>query len=654
MIKEIVEFMDANEGIEEYFIQDDVSPSYLHYYFKIHSKMICKSLIDIENLMDADLKNTLKYMAYYQKGMHNKYLDKNDGLGGSSPYILTIKMLFNGVQITTNITEKKKNRIDVQFNSAREYLEEIEEKMELKKLRRFFKKHFEKCLMSEQKIIADLKEKYDNQKKEKKPVSIDIRIYIDVGLGKVKSFYEKFVQKRAFLSAEKFGIHKGVCSICGTESDELSLPYILNSGGDDFGMKPTMPIELINHICKTCTLKLHKFKVMTDNNQLTKPFPLFLDKKNLFGQQQAILKDDTKKKSYREIIKAIWHTNPKDLKNFYLLNYYSKSDNGWKLQIKDIDYIENFEYMTLFKITNFMELRNSFKIGDFYEKELSVFQFEKIINDLIFENNLQKYYFADYNEKGFELKYRNSENKNSLLKNYLLKYRQNFYDFIYKSHRTRLQEVEFREMILDIIKDNIRHDGNNKNGYSIYENEIVEKLNVLFSIKHYFKNGGGQVDQGEFIRLREKMDQSLGHWVDEKDEQCKVILKEDGKTKRSLIAGVDFVENDDHFFAFLCGQMARFLISKKKGKEENKNHSDFSAFTDWQKSKLLKEYIYDIHRKYAHELKFKKRYDHAMCIIQTYHDDLNIDSVMEYMVAGYFADNHIEYQNNQTQENTHE
>lgn len=632
MIKEIVEFMDANERIEEYFIQDDVSPSYLHYYFKIHSKMICKSLIDIENLMDADLKNTLKYMAYYQKGMHNKYLDKNDGLGGSSPYILTIKILFDGMNISTNITEKKKNRIDVQFTSAMEYLDNKTEKRELKKLRILFKKYLEKCLLSEQKIVTDLKEKYDNQKKDKKSVAIDVRVYIDVGLEKIKSFYEKFVEKRAFLDTKKFGFHEGACSLCGTESNELSLPYILNSGGDDFGMKSTMPIELINHICKTCTLKLHKFKVMTDNNQLTKPFPLFLDKKNLFGQQQVILKDDTKKKSYREIIKAIWHTNPKDLKNFYLLNYYSKSDNGWKLQIKDIDYIENFEYMIPFKITNFMELRNSFKIGDFYEKELSVFQFEKIIHELLFESKLQSNYFSDYKE--FEMTYSkvNSKNSNSLLKNYLLKYRQNFYDFIYKSHRTRLQEVEFREMILDIIKDNIKHDDNNKNGYSIYENEIQEKLNLLFSIKHYFKNGGEKVDQGEFIRLREKMNQSLGHWME----------------------GVDFVENDHHFFAFLCGQMARFLISKKKGKEENKNHSDFSAFTDWQSSKLLKEYIYDIHRKYAHELKFKKRYDHAMCIIQTYQDDLIMDSVMEYMVAGYFAENHIEYQNNQIQENTHE
>jgi CRISPR-associated protein Csh1 len=206
-------------------------------------------------------------------------------------------------------------------------------------------------------------------------------------------------------------------------------------------------------------------------------------------------------------------------------------------------------------------------------------------------------------------------------------------------------------MILDIIKDNIKHDDKNKNDYSIYENEIKEKLNLLFSIKHHFKNGGEKMEQGEFIRLKEKMSSYLGYWQDKKNEKDELVLKDDGKPKKEFVDGVDNIENDDEFFAFLCGQIARFLIGKKKGKEENKTHSDFSAFTDWQTSKLLKEYIYEVHKKYAHELKFYKRYDNAMSIIQTYKGSLNMDNVMEYMVAGYFAKNQIL---NQTQENENE
>lgn len=651
MIKEIVEFMDVNNGIEEYFIADNLSGSYLHYYIKLDKHMLCKSFIDIDLPIDVELKKILKYMSYYQKGMHNKYLDKNDGLGGSSPYILTFKLKYDGIAFVTNINEKSKNRIDIQFNQAIAYIDDSKTKNELKKLRRLLKQYIESFLLNEEATRESLVNKYNNQKKEKKPVDVDVRVYLDVGLEKVKNFYEVFVEKRAFLDTKKFGLYQGVCSICDTASNELSLPYILNSGSDDFGMKPTMSVKLINHVCKSCTLKLHRFKVMTDNNQLTKPFPLFIDNKSLFGRQTAILNDDEKKKSYREMIKAIWNSNPKDLKNFYLLNYYSEPDNGWKLQIKDIDYIENFEYMTSFKISNFMVLKNSFRLADFYGKRLSVFQFEKIVNELIFRGNLQDKYFSDY--KDFEITYSEigSKNKNTLLKNYLVKYRQNFYDFIYKSHITRLEEIDFREMVLDIIKDNIKHDTNNKNGYSVYENEIIEKLNLLFSIKHHFKGGGKKVEQNEFVKLKGLMNDSLGRWEYEIDKDGKMVLKEDGSPKKSFIGGVDHIENNDEFFAFLCGQMARFLIEQSEKKKENKNHSDFNAFTDWRQSKQLKEYIYDVHRKYAHKLKFNKRYDNAMCIIQTYSDKLVMDGVMEYMIAGYFADNQVKYQDNTIEEN---
>ena len=106
MIKEIVEFMDANEGIEEYFIQDEVSNAYFLYYIKINKDIVCRDLLDIDNL-DRELKDILKYMTYYQKGMHNKYLTKDYGLGGSSPYILTIIVNYDGNSFTTNIKDTK-------------------------------------------------------------------------------------------------------------------------------------------------------------------------------------------------------------------------------------------------------------------------------------------------------------------------------------------------------------------------------------------------------------------------------------------------------------------------------------------------------------------------------------------------------------------
>lgn len=677
MIKEIVNFMNKNEGIENYFIQNKVSNGYLHYYIKIKDDMICKDLLDVNNL-DSELKEILKYMTYYQKGMHNKYLTKDYGLGGSSPYILTVIVNYDGNCFKTNIqdTKKKKkskkmifnkknyrkyfieqdsnalecfNRIEQHFLQAREYLENKVDVYSLSKIRIFLFKNLEKYLLNNNEIKKEAIKKYDNQKKEKKEVSIEIRVYIDVGLDIVKSFYEKFVEKRAFLDTKKAGLHKGKCSLCNKESNELSLPYVLSTLGDDMGMKLSMPLNLTNYVCKTCTLKLHKFKVMTDNQQLTKPFPLFIKNESLFGKQISILKDNEKKKNYREIIKSIYYSNPKDLKNFYLLNYFSKSDNGWKLQIKDLDYVENFQYITSIKVENFIDVKNSFYLNDFYDKELSVFQFEKIVNELIFEDKLQNNYFSDY--KKIEVKYTkiNSSNSNSILKNYLLKYRQAFYDFIYKSHQSALELIDFREMLLDIIIDNIRHDDKNNEGYSIYENEIKEKLNLLFSLN---QNEEIKVDSGEFVEIQKKMKNSLGYWEKVKNRNNQI--------KNEFIGGVDYIEvknENDRFFAFLCGQLARFLLGKSKAKKENITHANFSSFTEWQDSKLLKSHIQEVLSKYAHELQYNKKngkLENAMSIIMTYRDDLKMDDVMEYMIAGYFSDNQIEYQNNNIGEDENE
>lgn len=646
MIKEIVEFMDANPNIEDYFIKDELSNSYLHYYIKIKNNMICNSLLDIENL-DDEFKNILKYMTYYQKGMHNKYLDKNKGLGGSSPYILTVKVFYNidnNKEIIKtnlyNIKPNNANRIKVQFESAIKYLRDDNEKNELSSIQKYLEENLEEKLLENRIIIQTLKNKYNNQKKDKKEVSIEVRIYIDVGLEKVKSFYEKFVEERAFLDTKKAGLHDGKCHICNKKSNQLSLPYILSTLGDEFGMKLTMPLKITNAICKTCTLKLHKFKVMTDDNQLTKPFPLFIDKKNLFGQQKEILKDNEKKKSYREIIKSIYYTNPKDLKNFYLLNYYSKNDNGWKLQIRDLDYVENFQYMTNLKIYNFIQISNSFILDNFYNENLSVFQFEKIVNGLFFEGKLQNNYFS--NHKDFKITYWkiNSTNSNNLLKNYLIKYRQNFYDFIYKSHKSALDLIDFREMLIDIIIDNIKHDEKNKDGYSIYENEIKEKLNFLFSIENY-KIKEKNVQSDELIKLKEKLKNTLGYFEEYKDRN---------ETKTRFVNGVDHIElneENDKLFAFLIGQFARYLLSLSKAKKENLTHADFAGFLDWQDSKLLKEYVSEIFNKYAHELQYNKyngKVENAISIIQTYKEDLNMDSVKEYLIAGYFVNNYF-YEN---------
>ena len=669
MIKEIVEFMNANESVENYFLKEELDDIYLVcnkkeiFLVAINTKSKNQKLVKISDktvveLQESEIKKLI-YLENNSKALPRKQLNKDKGVGGAGIFLFSIfyeikdnQVIFYRKKDDSKIQEKDFQKklisptqgILFQLISGETYVQN-----------RHFKKIIDFVLQKSYMLLSESRSNIkfaflNKQIKEKG----NIKLAFFVSNNLIKKFRDAYLKRKVFNYDIENNPNKfisGRCNICHQKSLSLSSPAFLSNYGVEFSQKVSLGINFNQLVCTECATKLEKFRYMTENNRLTNPFPLFLDNKSLFGQHMNILSSDGKRKDFRELIRSIHNVNPKDLKNYYLLNYRSKLSSGtWKLEILDIDYIENFEYMTPFKIINFMKLDNSFKLNDFYEKKLSVFQFEKIIDELIFENKLKQNYFSDY--KNIEITYTKigSKNSNNLLKNYLIKYRKNFYDFIYKSYQSSLYNIELREMILDIIKDNIKHD-KNKEGYSIYKNEIKEKLNLLFSIKHHFKNGGEKVEQGEFVKLKEKMNSSLGYWQDKKNEQGEPILKEDGKPKKEFIDGVDYIENNDKFFAFLCGQMARFLIGKKKGKEENKNHSDFSAFTDWQTSKLLKEYVYEVHRKYAHELKFYKRYDNAMSIIQTYKDDLNMDEVMEYMIAGYFAKNQIL---NQTQENSNE
>ncbi len=651
MIKEIVEFMDANEGIEDYFLKEKFNEVYIVLDTKLkHSLMIIDSKSKQQQFKKV-IKNDVFKLTQYEKekifllenkskALPKKQINKNKGMGGASPFLLS----FYYEEEKDNILFwRKKGSSDcvidgviAQLTSAITYSNNIRLTQIIIYLR-------DNLLF----IFKDFRNEIGfaiNQKFIKEKGNIKLAIFVsDLAINKFRDYY---LSRKVFIYDKNKNSHEfqnGYCSICTkySKNNELSSPAFLSNYGVDFSKKINLNIKYNQVVCSDCATKLEKFRYMSENNELTKPFPLFINKKSLFGDQKSILSNREKKKSYREIIKSIYYTNPKDLKNFYLLNYFSHLESGtWKFDIKDLDYIENFQYIISLKITNFLQIKNSFNLIDFYDRELSVFQFEKIINELVFDKKLQNNYFTDYKDIKITYWKINSSNSNSILKNYLIKYRQNFYDFIYKSRQSAFKLIDFREMLLDIIIDEIRHDKTKEVSgkyYSIYGNDITEQLNLLFSLDQKKET---KLDSDAFVKLKLKMRDSLGYWQEVKDEN-----------EKKFIGGVDYIENDDKFFAFLCGQLARFLIGKKKGKDKNKSHADFSGFTDWQNSKLLKGYMWEIHRKYAHELKFDKKYDNAMSIVMTYGDDLEIDSVMEYMIAGYFSNNQIRYQDNKLEEN---
>jgi CRISPR-associated protein Csh1 len=664
MIKEIVEFMDANEGIEKYFLKDVLQDNYLIndrnniFLANIDTKSKQHKLNKIQNnrvstLSDRELKKII-FLENNSKALPRKQLNKDKGVGGAGVFLFSLyyelqeeEIVFfrKKEDISLNQKDWKKKLISSsqgiqnQLNSALTYISN---------------RHLKKMLkLIEQKSFALIKDNIENIKYAINETIIaekgNIKLAFLVSDRAITKFRESYLQRKVFLydiENNKNKFTKGKCSICNQNSKILSSPSFLANYGIEFSSKLELGIEFNQLVCGKCSMKLEKFRYLTEN-KLTNPFPLFIDKKSLFGNQIAVLNHSEKKKNYRDIIKSIYYTNPKDLKNYYLINYQSTLSSGtWKLLIKDLDYIENFQYMTSIRLKNFLEIKQSFILSDFYDTSLSVFQFEKIMNELVFDKELQNNYFSDYKDIKITYWKIDSTNSNNILKNYLLKYRQNFYDFIYKSDISAFKFIDFREMLLDIIIDDIKHDEVNKDGYSIYENQIQEKLNLLFSMKKY-KNKEDSVDSDEFKQIKEKIRDILGY--------CEEYNDKNSQIKKRFAGGVDVIENskdNDKLFAFLVGQFARYMLSLSKAKRENLTHADFAGFLDWHDSKLLKEYVLDIFQKYAHEIRYSSqngKVENAVSIIQNYKEDLEMDNVKEYLIAGYFADNYF-YEKTETLE----
>ncbi len=675
MIKEIVEFVDINDGIEVYL---DAKLDGIFLYFRFENNEFLESKVikgkhgsfdfyEIENeeitsqCLESEIQKVLYYAKVYSKGVNNNFqaYNKVKSLDSTSPFFMKINCDFDNKEIEFYKFDKKreenKERLEISKNIEAHFFKAIEYIYD--ESYKSYILHLKDKVISlitdfqNNKVLFELLQKELSNKKDKDKLEKEtIYVCLDVGKEKQFRFDDFYLEEKSFNKKKSDMIFsKGQCSGCKKENQELSAPFLFTNYDDTFAHK-NATTNYNFQVCQSCANKLIKFWELTKLN-ISNPLPLILYRNNkevsAFSEVFKLLDEKEQSKGYREIIKELYFKYPKSLKNYYLFNF-KFSGPQKKLFTNDIDYVEHFEYMTEFKFSNYIGHinhkikvnKNILDLSDFYDSQLSVFQFEKIMNELVFDGKLQNNYFKNY--KDIEIKYNKlkppkDKNSNNLLKNYLIKYRQNFYDYIYKSHQRALDLIDFREMLLDIIVDDIRHDDKNKNGYSIYESEIKEKLNLLFSLNQKKET---KVDSEEFIKLKVEMRDSLGYWQDSSE------FKDDGKTfKKEFVGGVEFIENNDKLYAFLCGQLARFLIGKSKAKKENKSHADFSGFTEWQTSKLLKSYIWENHRKYAHELKFDRKYDNAMSMIMTYRDDLELDGVMEYMIAGYFSDNQIQYQN---------
>ena len=174
------------------------------------------------------------------------------------------------------------------------------------------------------------------------------------------------------------------------------------------------------------------------------------------------------KKGYREILETLFNGKYiENLSDYYLLNYSKDKKNN--ILINDIDFVPLFRFYLEkgLKIKNVFQIRNK-KDGEelVYEPDLTllnIFDFERIV------------------VKGGDLMYQ-----------LILKYRQAFYDYIYKSKRNALNIRMFDEILFTSILSNIHSD--KVEGFFSSNYSIKRKLNIWFSLSHLFNDTNNNIN----------------------------------------------------------------------------------------------------------------------------------------------------------------
>lgn len=362
-------------------------------------------------------------------------------------------------------------------------------------------------------------------------------------------------------------------------------------------------------------LFLNMFETLLINGTLPNPLPVVIDKREINGKIVSVFNKE-EKKGYREILETLFNGKYiENLSDYYLLNYSKDKKNN--ILINDIDFVPLFRFYLEkgLKIKNVFQIRNK-KDGEelVYEPDLAllnIFDFERIVVKEIFNNALvvenekvfRVRYFADIDPtyvKGGDLMYQ-----------LILKYRQAFYDYIYKSKRNALNIRMFDEILFTSILSNIHSD--KVEGFFSSNYSIKRKLNIWFSLSHLFNDTNNNINleimASKITKLLAKMNE---------------------------VAKGDSVLDTPEEFAFAAGQLVSFLIDRSVA--SNKTYSMLEPYLQKSKSGQLQDAIAHAVSVYKHDIStYKGPFQQLASNVLTCEDNLDMKPLFKFFLAGCFS-----------------
>jgi CRISPR-associated protein Csh1 len=590
MIRELATFVDeipeeyhteglkASPGLHVVIGIDDNGNLKSYQSYVVNKKRECFDRDDKGELRQVETPKDLPLREYFSRVIDsNKAVDTTKKIYSSVPYALWIKPeKFADVKVS----------FELFFENAKRYINDDAETL-VNVIERFCRKQ----------LIETLKK--DPKLKQIKATDW-VRVYFDVPIEQQRQAFDNYLQQRLFV--------KDDYNIDTKDGNTYGLHGFLSGDNQkkQFMRHVTTPFLVGSRVPKDLTVKLYKFERLLANKRLPNPVPVFIDRDEL-NREVVKLYNREGVVRFREIIRQLFERGYHDLSNYYLLNW-TNTKSG--VDIRDFDFVPLFRY----ELEGF-ELKNTLGISDFQRKAIkNIFSFESEIVTTIFDNAL----VVRSKNNELILKYFDEIDpqyvKSQAVYVNILKYRQAFYDYIYKSRTESINAQIFYDVVMTSILEDIRLDEDLKKTPF-----IRGKLNILFSLNKQFdpnNNNFGGIDMASLIPQFTEMMRNL--------------LKDEGSYHLST----------DQEFAYASGQLIYYILYQSQ--TSNKTHSLLEPYISKNDPVLFKGMITRGIEQYKHALNFgHRRFNKLASEVLGYECTTPIKELLPVILAGYFSNSMI-------------
>lgn len=468
-----------------------------------------------------------------------------------------------------------------------------------------YKAEIEGFFSSFKEIISCLKRlKAYKQLSEKDYLHLYLR---SVPVEEIEKKHKEYIEQEIFngevLSDKKYGV-VGFFTAYNNKKPFLKHQtcYLKNGISQRFSINDAMALFYLDKLLK------RKSKCLPN------PLPIVVDQREINTAIVKIFNDEKEPLSYRQLLEKLFSSpNIKYLSDYYLLNY-ANTRSG--MVLNDFDFVPMFRYELSQPVTVSNVTMSGLVKDKVFNKDpdiniRTIFDFERIVVKMIFNNTLVKIKDDDYTCSYFgDLPKPEYIQGGSLMVDLILKYRQAVYAYIYKSDLKAITQNMFEDMMFNSILTNIKSEII-KNRCE-WNNDIKRKINLWFSLQGMFNHLDNKNMKKNVTELREKM--------------------------RDVASGKATLNSSEEL-AFAAGQLVSYIIDRSEAK--NKTYAMLEPYLQKSTSSQLQDEIAQSIAIYKHDIRVnyqrKGNFERLASEILANGNEVKMKPLLKFFLAGCFS-----------------